>query len=117
MTKKKTTDINPERNEKHQQWDKLRYIPKLILISACCGFVAFVALVVSILGMYSSNETRSDSKTDIAILKKETDLEFRYNEKHVKELTDEVEVWQIYSARLDAWLRSHGLEPPPLPEE
>jgi len=38
-------------------------------------------------------------------------------EKTEKELTDEVEVWQIYTAKLHAQLIAEGFKPPPLPEE
>jgi len=58
----KTTDLNPERSEKYRHLEKLGYLPKFIIISACCGFLAAIAVVLSVLAMY--NSTDANAKVD-----------------------------------------------------
>jgi len=103
---KKTTDLNPARNEKHQQWDKLRYIPKFIFISMGCVFVAFVASILSVLGLFSS--TAANAKVDYELPKMQAEIDQSVNR---------TELYIVYIQDLQAELKIHGFEVPPLPEE
>ncbi len=102
---KKTTEINPQRSEKYRYLDQLGYVPKFIIISACCGFVAFVAMVLSVLAMY--NSTDANAKIDYELTATRGELE------KAKTMT---EVWILYNNELHAELKAQGFEIPPLPE-
>lgn len=47
MTKKKTTDINPERNEKYRQWENFKLIPILIILNSVLMLVVPIVLSVA----------------------------------------------------------------------
>ena len=102
----KTTEINPERSEKYQYLDKLSYVPKFIIISACCGFVAGVALILSVLALY--NSTDANAKVDYELAATRAEL---------TESKNRTTLYIVYVQRLHADLIVKGFEPPPLPEE
>jgi hypothetical protein len=104
--KKKTTDINPERSEKYRHLEKLGYVPKFIIISACCGFVAFVAMVLSVLAMY--NSTSASAKVDYELPRIQAE-----HDQSVKR----TDLYIVYAQELYVLLKDLGLDPPPLPEE
>lgn len=75
---------------------------KVTLIEYIAVIIASVAAVISLLSTFV---------TFMCIAM----LYAQHNE--VKELTDEVEVWQIYAAQLHVQLEALGFKPPELPEE
>jgi len=103
---KKPTDINPKRNEKHQQWDKLRYIPKLILLSGCAVFLAALSLVIATLSLY--NSTDSNAKVDYELQATRAELTITKNL---------MTLHNVYLQELYFLLKENDIEPPPLPEE
>ncbi len=103
---KKTTSINQERSEKYRYLDKLNYVPKFIIISACCGFIAGVALILSVLAMY--NATDANAKVD---------YELSATRKELLVSQNRTTLYIVYVQRLHAELTIQGFEPPPLPEE
>ena len=40
---KKTSEINPERNEKHRQWERFRFLPMLIILFS----ITLIAAIIS----------------------------------------------------------------------
>ena len=103
---KKTKEINPERNEKYRYLDKLGYLPKFIIISACCGFLAGVALILSVLGLFSS--TGASAKVD---------YELEATRKELLVAENRTTLYILLVQELHADLKAKGFEPPPLPEE
>ena len=103
---KKTTSINQERSEKYRYLDKLSYVPKFIIISACCGFIAGVALILSVLAMYNSTDAKAMVQYELAGTRKELLVS-----------QNRTTLYIVYVQRIHADLISKGFEPPPLPEE
>ena len=103
---KKPTNINPERNEKYRYLDQLSYVPKFIIISACAGFLAGVALILSVLAMY--NATSANAKVDYELAATRKELLVSQNR---------TTLYISYVQVLHADLIIKGFEPPPLPEE
>lgn len=104
--KKKPTDINPERSEKYRHLEKLGYLPKFIIISACCGFVAFIAMVLSVLAMY--NSTNANAKVD---------YEIQAAHEEVTLMKNLMALHNVYLQEVYVLMKAEGLDPPPLPEE
>ena len=102
----KTSEINPERIEKYKYLDQLHYVPKFIIISACCGFIAGVALILSVLGLFSS--TGASAKVDYELQATRAELTATKNK---------TELYIVFVQDLHAELKAKGFEPPPLPEE
>ncbi len=103
---KKTTNINPERSEKYRYLDQLSYVPKFIIISACCSFLAGTALIFSVLAMY--NSTSANAKVD---------YELEATRAELTESKNRTTLYIAYIQELHTSLTIKGLEPPPLPEE
>lgn len=103
---KKTTDLNPERSEKYKYLDKLNYVPKFIIISACCVFLTAVCLLVSVLSLY--NSTNANAKVD---------YELQATRAEVTVMKNTVELQIVYLQELYFLLKEHEIEPPPLPEK
>ncbi len=102
---KKTTEINPQRSEKYRHLDQLGYVPKFIIISACCGFVAFVAMVLSVLAMYNSNG--ATAKVDYVL----PEMQDEIDQTRIRN-----DLYSIYIQELYVELKNQGFDPPPLPE-
>ena len=102
---KKTTNINQERSEKYRYLEKLNYVPKFIIISACCGFLAGVALILSVLAMY--NSTAASAKVD---------YEFPKMQDEIDQTRIRNDLYSIYIQELYVELKNQGFDPPPLPE-
>ena len=102
---KKTTDLNPERSEKYRYLDQLGYVPKFIIISACCGFLALVAVVLSVLAMYNSNAASA-----------KVDYEFPKMQDEIDQTRIRNDLYSIYIQELYVELKNQGFDPPPLPE-
>lgn len=103
---KKTTEINPQRNEKYRYLDQLGYVPRFIIISACCGFVAFVAMVLSVLAMYNSTDANA-----------KVDYELEATRAELTEAKNRTTLYIVYVQDLHTYLKIKGFDPPPLPEE
>jgi len=103
---KKTSDLNPERSEKYRYLDKLNYIPKFIIISACCGFLAGMAVILSVLAMYNSTSAKA-----------KVDYELEATRAELTESKNRTTLYIVYVQELHADLIIKGFEPPPLPEE
>jgi len=103
---KKTTNINQERSEKYRYLEKLNYVPKFIIISSCCGFLAGVALVLSVLGLFSSTSSSAKVNYELPKMQDEIDLSVKRTDLYI-----------VYVQDLQAELRAKGFEVPPLPED
>jgi len=103
---KKTTNINQERSEKYRYLEKLNYVPKLIIISACSVFLAGVALILSVLSMY--NSTAANAKVDYELTATRAEL---------TESKNRTSLYIVYVQELQSDLITNGFQPPPLPEE
>ena len=104
--KKTTTNINQERSEKYRYLEKLNYVPRFIIISACCGFLAGVALILSVLAMYNSTDAKA--KVDYELPRMQSELILLKNSNTLNNL---------YMQELYVELKSQGFDPPPLPGE
>ena len=104
--KKKTSEINPERIEKYRHLEKLGYVPKFIIISACCGFLAGVAVILSVLSLYSS--TGASAKVD---------YELQATRAERVAMRNLIALHNVYLQEVYVIMRDAELEPPPLPEE
>ena len=103
---KKTTNINQERSEKYRYLDKLNYVPRFIIISACCGFLAGVALILSVLAMYNSTDANA-----------KVDYELRATQEDIITMKNKMTLQTVYLQELYFIMQNEGLEPPPLPKE
>jgi len=103
---KKTTDLNPARSEKYRHLEKLGYLPKFIIISACCGFLAGVALILSVLSVYSSTSASAKVDYELPKMQAEIDKAIVRNDLYI-----------IYVQELYVELKNQGFDPPPPPED
>lgn len=103
---KKTTDLNPERSEKYRHLDTLGYVPRFIIISACCAFVAAFALLIGALSLYNSTDANAKVDYELAATRKELLVS-----------QNRTTLYITYVQTLHSDLIIKGFEPPPLPEE
>lgn len=103
---KKTTNINQERSEKYRYLEKLNYVPRFIIISACCGFLAGVALILSVLAMYNSTDAKA-----------KVDYELQAARAKNIATRNTIALQNVYLQELYFYMKAEGLNPPPLPEE
>lgn len=107
------SEIQVEENRFYRLFQKFSQESRLVVLVSICMIATLFNVLVSVLALDGEKEV----SLEVAKLDMKVELEFRYNEKYVTELTDEVEVWQIYAAKLHADLIAHGFKPPSLPEE
>lgn len=99
-------ELRTEANLFQRLLDRFQEESNAVAISKVSVVVALLSLLMAFMAL----DNAKDAKTIV-------EVELRYERAHVKELTDEIKVWQIYSAKIHADLKAHGFEPPPLPEE
>jgi len=102
----KTTEINPERSEKYRHLEKLGYVPKFIIISACCGFLAGVALILSVSALIGSSGASA-----------KVDYELQATRDERVAMKNLMVLHNVYLQEVYVIMKDAGLDPPPLPEE
>ena len=76
MKKKKTTEINQQRNEKYRYLEKLNYVPKLIILAGVSLVVSVVFAIIAVIAMRDANAATAIATT-WQTMYKETETECR----------------------------------------
>ena len=92
----KTSEINPARNEHDRLWRQFnRESLFIVLVAICC--------IMSI-----ASHLRADRAIDDA---KEANIRSQMQTETIQGLEGDINVYRIRAAKIDAWLKAHGVPP------